>query len=197
MCTHACSCASVFTCVRVCVCVIIRRHTLTVPLCGVAIRVCVGDGNWIGLDASPSISMLSVCKAIPSAIWWRTKPWSSHNLALFREFLSHRTQCIWPHTAWDKEGKAVKQQVRYSLLSATATRPHPQHDGWGTCYSPENPTPRRMMQRRGNTGVMQTDASSLISVRRLWIMNEALCTSSLQALSSTPGYTSVFIKHHT
>lgn len=41
--------------------------------------------------------------------------------------------------------------------------------------------PGRVMQRGGNTGVMQTDASpSLISLRCVWIMNEAPCILSMQ-----------------
>lgn len=41
------------------------------------------------------------------------------------------------------------------------------------------------MQRGGNAGVMQTDASpSLISLRRRWIMNEAPYTSSMLKVSS-------------
>ena len=55
-------------CVCVCVCDYKKAHAHGPFVWGGYTCVCVGDGNWIGLDASPLISMLSVCKAIPSAI---------------------------------------------------------------------------------------------------------------------------------
>lgn len=54
------------------------------------------------------------------------------------------------------------------------------------------------MQRGGNAGVMQTDASPpLISPRRLWIMNEAPYTSLMLKVSSVHTHNLLIVLNHT